>query len=250
MRWLCFLLVASRVAGAQSAGPPSPPLRFDLAAIPQTRDSFVFRLDGTERGWAVWQYEIRPLETTQQLVYSAASEFRPVEEEHMRVVLDRLTGMPISTFHHLDVFSPRSDTVMLEHDLEVKGGEITGRRRIGMKSGEVKIVPVSHSFTPGTVLGDYILFAGAVTNAGPGDSLVVSAYKEFADSLTTLVVVGERPTTISVPAGRFEVQPLRSGNFRIFATRATPRHVVKGETLNGAFSFELVHSGPVVPTPE
>jgi len=249
MRWLCFLLLASPGAAA-AQGTASQSLRFDLAAVPATRDSFVFHFRGQERGWAVWQFEIRPLETTQQLVYTARSEFRPVEEERLRVVLDRLTGLPISTFHHIDLFSPTSDTVMVEHDLEVKHGEISGRRRVGTKSGEVKIIPVTQPFAPGTVLADYVFIAGAVTNVAPGDSLGVPAYKEFADSLTTLSFVAESPTTIRVPAGRFDVQPLKSGNFRIFATRTAPRRVVKGETLDGVFAFELVHSGPVVPTPE
>src|SRR6266853_951475 len=123
MRWLCFLLLASPLlmsaAAAQTSGQPRPKsLQFDIAQVPATRDSFVFRLRGEERGWAVWQYEIRRLETTQEVVYSATSEFRPVEEERLRIVVDRLTGQPLSTFHHIDLFSPRSDTVMVEHDLE------------------------------------------------------------------------------------------------------------------------------------
>jgi len=255
MRWLCSPLLASSLlasaATAQTSGSPSPKsLQFDVAQVPATRDSFVFRLRGEERGWAVWQYEIRPLEMTQELVYTAASEFRPVEEERLRIVVNRLTGQPISTFHHIDLFSPRSDTVMVEHDLEVKRGEVSGRRRVGTRSGSVKIVPVSRPFAPGTVFSDYVFLAGAVSNAGPGDSLSVPAYKEFDDSLVTLSFVAESPTTVEVPAGRFDVLPLRSGGFRIYATRTGPRRVVKGETLDGAFSFELVQSGPVVPTPE
>ena len=263
MRWLCFLLLVSppltSAATAQTSGPPPAPLaplapgpkslQFDVAQVPATRDSFVFRLRGEERGWAVWQYEIRPLEMTQELVYTATSEFRPVEEERLRVVVNRLTSQPISTFHHIDLFSPRSDTVMVEHDLEVKRGEISGRRRVGTKSGAVKIVPVNRPFAPGTVFSDYVFLAGAVSNAVPGDSLAVPAYKEFDDSLVTLSFVAESPTSIEVPAGRFDVLPLRSGGFRIFATRTGPRRVVKGQTLDGTFSFELVGSGPVVPTP-
>src|SRR5438309_8376186 len=107
---------------------------------------------------------------TQQLVYTATSEFRPVEDERLRVVVNRLTGQPISTFHHIDLFSPGSDTVMVEHDLEVKRGEISGRRRVGTRSGGVMIVPVSRPFAPGTVLSDYVFLAGAVSNAGTGDS--------------------------------------------------------------------------------
>jgi hypothetical protein len=249
MRWLCFLLLANPAAASAQLARPKP-LRFDLTALQATRDSFVFRLRGEDRGWAVWQYAIRPLEMTQELVYTVASEFRPLEEERLRVVLNRLSGEPISTFHHIDMFSPRSDTVMVEHDLEVKRGAITGRRRVRTKSGEEKITPVDHSFPPGTVLADYVFIAGAVTNALPGDSLAVPAYKEFADSLTILSFVAEAPTTISVPAGRFDVLPLRSGGFRIYTTRSAPRRVVKGETLDRVFSFELVRSGPVVETVE
>jgi len=254
MRWLCSLLLASPLlpsaATAQTSGPSPKSLQFDVAQVPATRDSFVFRLRGEERGWAVWQYEIRPLEMTQQLVYTATSEFRPVEEERLRVVVDRLTGQPISTFHHIDLFSPRSDTVMVEHDLAVTRGEISGRRRVGTKSGGVNIVPVSRPFAPGTVFSDYVFIAGAVSNAAPGDSLAVPAYREFDDSLVTLSFIAGAPTTIEVPAGRFDVLPLRSGGFRIYATRTGPRRLVKGETLDGAFAFELVRSGPVVPTHE
>ena len=256
MRWLCFLLLASppltSAATAQTSGPATRPksLQFDVAQVPATRDSFVFRLRGEERGWAVWQYEIRPLEITQELVYTATSEFRPVEEERLRVVVNRQTGQPISTFHHIDLFSPRSDTVMVEHDLEVKRGEISGRRRVGTRSGGVQTVPVSKPFAAGTVFSDYVFLAGAVSNAVPGDSLAVPAYKEFDDSLVVLTFVAESPTTIEVPAGRFDVLPLRSGGFRIYATRSGPRRVVKGETLEGGFSFELARSGPVIPTPE
>src|SRR2546422_5000573 len=200
MRWLCSLLLASSAA-AQSPG--TKPLQFDLTAIPATRDSFVFAFRGVERGWAVWQYEIRPLEMTQEVLYTAASEFRPVEEERLRVVLNRQTSEPIASFHRIDLFSPGSDTIMVEHDLEVKHGEIVGRRRVGTKSGEVKLIPVARPFAPGTVLhDDYALLAAAVTNAAPGDSLAVRAYSEFGDSLATLSFVAEQPTTIEVPAGR------------------------------------------------
>lgn len=249
MRWLCFLLLASpALAGAQRSA--AKPLRFDLSALPATRDSFIFRFNGDDRGWAVWQYEIRPREMTQEVLYTVSSEFKPLEEEHLRVVLDRQTGTPISTFHHIDMFSPQSDTVMVEHDFMVKNGAITGRRRVGTKSGEIKLFPVNKAFPAGTVLSDYFLFAGAVTNAQPGDSLAGRAYREFGDSLYMLTVVAEQPATILVPAGAFDVLPLRSGEFRIWVTRAEPRRVVKGATLDGAFSFELVRSGPVIPLAE
>ncbi len=265
MRWPCFPLLASLTAvfapvlrapafaQAAAPAPPAPPappkaLRFDLTALPATRDSFVFLFRGAERGYAVWQYEIEPRETSQQVVYTAHSEFQPVEEEQLRVVLNRLTGEPISTFHHIDLFSPRTDTVMVEHDLEVKGGEIAGRRRVSRKGGEVKIIPVAKPLPAGAVLSDYALFAAAVTNALPGDSLAIPAYSEFGDSLATLSFVAEAPATIQVPAGRFDVLPLVSGGFRVFVTRVAPRRVVKGQTVDGSFAFELAGTGPVIPS--
>src|SRR5437899_8574165 len=136
MRWLCFLLLANPYPLAAQASPK--PLRFDLESLTAKRDSVVFFLRGAERGYAVWQYEIRPLEMTQRILYTARSEFRPVEQESLRVVLNRLTGEPIATFHHIDLFSPTSDTIMVEHDLEVNRGEIGGRRRVGTRDGEVK----------------------------------------------------------------------------------------------------------------
>jgi len=249
MRWLCCLLLASPAgAAAQSAGPKL--LHFDLAAIPATRDSFVFLVQGAERGWAVWQYEIRSLEVSQQVLYTAASELRPVETERLRVVLDRLTGAPLASFHHLEFFSPATDTVMREHDLTVHAGQITGRRRVGTKRGGVTIIPVERPFPAGTVLAAYELYASAVTNAQPGDSLAVRAYDEFGDSLVTISFVAEPPTTVTVAAGRFDVLPLRIGRFRLYTTRDAPRRVVKGTWLDAPFAFELVHSGPVVPSVE
>src|SRR5687767_14968644 len=103
MRWLCFLLLANPPLPLPSpAWAQTKPLRFDLAAIPATRDSFVFIFRGDQRGYAVWQYEIRKLEMTQEILYTAHSEFLPIEQERLRVVLNRLTGEPISTFHHID----------------------------------------------------------------------------------------------------------------------------------------------------
>jgi len=181
MRWLCFLLLANPYPLAAQASPK--PLRFDLEGLTAKRDSFVFFLRGAERGYAVWQYEIRPLEMTQRILYTARSEFRPVEQESLRVVLNRLTGEPIATFHHIDLFSPTSDTIMVEHDLEVKRGEIGGRRRVGTRDGEVKIIPVGRPLPRGTVLSDYIFIAAAVANVAPGDSLATPAYSEFGDSI-------------------------------------------------------------------
>ena len=244
MRWSCFLLASSALAQTR----PARPLRFDLTVLPATRDSFVFFLDRTARGFAVWQYERRSLGQSQQVVYTAYSQFEPVEEERLRVLLNGLTGEPMASFHHIELFSPTSDTAMVEHDLVVKQGAVEGRRRVGTKDGNVQVIPVHRTLPPGAVWFNYELYAAAVTNAAPGDSLAVPAYSEFGDSLATLSFVAGRPTAVQVPAGRFDVLPLRSGHFRVYVTRQPPRRVVKGETIDGRFSFELAGSAPVVPS--
>src|SRR5467141_2668464 len=101
MPWLCFLLVS---AAAQTP----KPLRFDLAALTTARDSFVFYLNGEERGQAVWQYDIQG----DQLVFTATSELRPADAESLRVVMDRRSGAPVSSFHRIAIFNPQSDTVL------------------------------------------------------------------------------------------------------------------------------------------
>ena len=107
MRWLCFLLAPS--TAAQAPRPPAKPLRFDLAALPITRDSFVFRVRGEVRGWAVWQYEVKSVETGQQVVFTVASELEPADTEHLRVVTDRLTGAPLSLWKGTDGDPPDVD---------------------------------------------------------------------------------------------------------------------------------------------
>src|SRR5438445_11001173 len=116
---------------------------------------------------------------TQRILYTARSEFRPVEQESLRVVLNRLTGEPIATFHHIDLFSPTSDTIMVEHDLEVKRGEIGGRRRVGTRDGEVKIIPVGRPLPRGTVLSDYIFIAPPGAHLPPGGPPPTPAVREF-----------------------------------------------------------------------
>jgi len=244
MRWLCFLFASPVLAQARAV----KPLRFDLTALPATRDSFVYFVDRTARGFAVWQYEIRSLEKRQQVVYTQVSELQPIEEEETRVVLDRLTGEPISSTYHLDLFTPASDTLVLEHDLSIAQDSVKGRRRVKRKDGTVQTEPVQRILPPGTVWLQYRLYAAAVTNAMPGDSLTCSAYDEATNAIAALTLVAGQPTTIKVPAGRFDVLPIRSGGFRLYVTRAAPRRVVKGETLDRRFRFELAGSGPVVPT--
>jgi len=229
MPWLCFLLVSSAVQTAK-------PLRFDLAALPAARDSFVFYLNGEERGQAVWQYEIQG----DQLVFTATSELRPADAESLRVVMDRRTGAPVSSFHRISVFNPQSDTVLLEHDLTVRQGRVEGTRRVGLRDGKVTTRPVRTALPAGVVWSDYGLLAAPAAAIAPGESVRGRAYSEFGDSLITLSLVAEPPATITVPAGTFETVPLRSAVVRLYVTRAAPRRVVKGESLDGAFRFELV----------
>jgi hypothetical protein len=211
------------------------PLRFDLAALPAARDSFVFYLNGEERGQAVWQYEI----AGNQLVFTATSELRPADAESLRVVMDRRTGAPLSSFHRISVFNPHSDTVLVEHDLTVREGRVEGTRRVGLRDGRVATQPVRTPLPPGVVWSDYGLLAAPVAVAAPGDVVQGRAYSEFGDSLTTLRLVAEPPATITVPAGTFETAPLRSTVLRLYVTRAAPHRVIKGESLDGVFRFEL-----------
>src|SRR5262245_29715604 len=110
MRWLCFLLASPLLAQAKA-------LRFDIAALPETRDSFVFHFRGAERGWAVWQYQVRADAAGQTVVFTAVSELQPAEAESLRVTVDRLTGAPRSSFHRIELAAPGSDTTLVEHDL-------------------------------------------------------------------------------------------------------------------------------------
>lgn len=212
------------------------PLRFDLAALPAARDSFVFYLNGEERGQAVWQYEIQG----DRLVFTATSELRPADAESVKVVMDRRTGAPLSSFHRIAVFNPQSDTVLMEHDLVVRQGRVEGVRRVGLRNGRITTSPVRTVLPAGVVWSDYGLLAAAAAVAAPGDVLQGRAYSEFGDSLATLTLVAEAPATITVPAGTFETMPLRSPVVRLYVTRSAPRRVVKGASLDGAFRFELV----------
>jgi len=245
MHWLCFLLAPS--AAAQAPRPRAKPLHFDLAALPVTRDSFVFRVRGEERGWAVWQYEVKSVETGQQVVFTAQSELQPLAAERLRVVADRLTGRPLSFFHHVESFSPQSDTVVVEHDLDVKDGRVEGRRQATGRKGAVTIAPIHVPLPAGVVWSSYQWFAAPGLSVAAGDSLVGRGYTEFGDSIETFTVVAEALRTIRVPAGQFAVLPLVTGGLRLYVSRTAPRRVVKGETPDSAFSFELVHSGPPVP---
>jgi len=87
-----------------------------------------------------------------------------------------------------------------------------------------------------------------VTNLAPGDSLTVPVYREFEDTVVTVSLVAGQPTAVQVPAGRFEVLPIKNEDFVVYVTRAAPRRVVKGETADRAFSFQLARIGRVVPS--
>ncbi|HUL04474.1 MAG TPA: hypothetical protein VLV16_14730 [Gemmatimonadales bacterium] len=224
------------------------PLRFDATAIPATRDSFLFFVDRTQRGYAVWQYEVRKADKGEQVVYTQFSELQPLEQEEQRVVIDRATGRPVSFFYHLEMFSPASDTILVEVDVTLKQGVVDGRRSASLKAGGNQTVPVHRELPEDAVFGSYELLAAAVTNANPGETLAVPAYRETHDSLVTLTMTAGQPTSVRVPAGRFDVLPLSSGDFRVYVTRVAPRRVVKGETSDGRFTFELARSGPAIPS--
>ena len=241
MRWLCFLLVTD--AAAQAAR-PAKPVHFNFAALPVTRDSFVFKVRGEVRGWAVWQYEVKAVETGQQVVFTALSELQPVDAESLHVVVDRLTGAPVSYFHHVDSFAPHSDVVMIEHDLDVVAGRVDGRRRVTHRKGAVAIAPIHVQLPAGAVWSNYQWFAAPGLAAAAGDSLVGKGYTEFGDSVETFAVVAGAIRTITVPAGEFEVLPLMAAGLRLYVSRTAPRRVVKGETPDGTFTFELVQSEP------
>ncbi len=235
MRWLCFLLAnAAAAAAAQTA----KPLRFDLTALAAGRDSFVFYLNGEERGQAVWRYEVRD----DQLIFTASSVLEPAEAETLRVVMNRRTGAPLVSFHRISFFNPASDTVLVEHDLTVRAGRVEGTRRVGTRDGKVTTLPVRRALPAGAVWSDYGLLAAPAALLAPGDSARGRAYSEFEDSLVTLTLVAERPETVTVPAGAFPTLAVRSSEFRVFVTRQAPRRVVKGESLDGVFRFELVPS--------
>jgi hypothetical protein len=244
MRWLCFLLAPNALA--QVPRPPVKPLRYDLAALPVTRDSFVFRVRGEVRGWAVWQYEVKSVETGQQVVFTVESVLQPTDTEHLRVVADRLTGAPVSLFLHVESFTPQSDTVMIEHDLDVKDGRVEGRRRAAGRKTGITIAPIHVQLPAGVAWSNYQWFAAPGLAVSAGDTLVGRGYTEFGDSIETYQVVAEALRTITVPAGQFAVLPIVTDGLRLYVNRAAPRRVVKGETLDGAFTFELVHSGPPV----
>lgn len=245
MRWLCFLLAGS--AAAQTA--PAKPLRFDLTAIPETRDSFAYRIGGREAGYVVYQYEIVSRETGQELVFTEEVRLGAMFHEKSRVVMNRLTGEPVASFQRLEFGNPAGDTSAIEYDLDVRRGAIAGRRRVERRNGDVRITPVNATLPRDAVWSRYGFIAAAATNALPGDSLSIRAFDEFGDSLRTLTLVAEAPVTLELPAGRLDVLPLRVSGARVYVTRAAPRRIVKLEVLGQPLVSELVASGPVIRSP-
>src|SRR5579862_5242789 len=152
MLMLAFTLASAAIA----LTPPPKPLHFDLAALPITRDSFVFYLDDSPRGWAVWQYELRTQDNRQELLYTAGSDFEPSIDERIRVVVDRQSGVPLASFRHTE-FSGPSDTLMLEHDLHVQAGRVVGRRIVATKLHGTDTIAVDQSLPPDAVWSSYEL---------------------------------------------------------------------------------------------
>src|SRR2546428_12019440 len=131
---------------------------------------------------------------------------------------------------------------MLEHDLDVKRGDVGGRRKVGRRNGDVQIIPVSKPLPAGAVWSSYVLYAAAVTNLAPGDSLTVPVYREFEDTVVTVSLVAGQPTAVQVPAGRFDGLPIKNEDFVVYVTRAAPRRGGKGGTGDKAVRFQPAHS--------
>jgi hypothetical protein len=162
-----FVLASAAVA----LGPPPKTLRFNLAALPISRDSFVFFFDSAPRGWAVWQYELRKAGDREEILYTAGSDFEPSVDERTRVLVDRESGAPLESFRHTEFTGP-GDTAMIEHTLAVKNGHVLGHRVVATKTHGVDTIAVDRPMPPGAVWSSYELFAAAVTNAEPGDTIV------------------------------------------------------------------------------
>jgi hypothetical protein len=139
---------------------------------------------------------------------------------------------------------------MVEHDLDVKDGHVEGRRRAAGRKTGLTIAPIRVQLPAGVAWSNYQWFAAPGLAVSAGDTLVGRGYTEFGDSIETYQVVAEALRTIQVPAGQFVVLPLVTGGLRVYVSRTAPRRVVKGETPDGAFTFELVHSGPPIPSME
>src|SRR2546427_3594954 len=111
-------------------------------------------------------------------------------------------------------------TLFRSHDLDVKRGDVEGRRRVGRRNGDVQIIPVSKPLPAGAVWSSYVLYAAAVTNLAPGDSLTVPVYKEFQDTVVTVSLVAGQPTAVQGPAGGFDVLPIKKEDFLGFVNPA------------------------------
>src|SRR3989442_5385549 len=111
---------------------------------------------------------------------------------------------------------------MVEHDLDVKRGEVEGRRRVGRRTGDVQIIPVSKPLPARAVWSSYVLYAAAVTNLAPGDSLTVPVYKEFQDTVVTVSLVAGQPTAVQVPAGGIWGPPAKKEKLLGYLAPAPP----------------------------
>jgi len=243
MRWLCFLLGSPLAA---QATPAARSLRFDLRAIPETRDSFALLSAGREAGYVVVQYEIRSLEMGEVLVFTEEVGIGATFRERARVTMNRVTGAPLSSYQRLEFSGPQADTTGIEHDLEVKGAEVQGRRRVERRNGDVAITPVYVPLPAGAVWSRYGFYAAPAVTLASGDSAVVPGYVEFGDSLAPLWAVGEAPTTITVRGTSWEVVPLRLSGARMYVSRKAPRRIVRIEAIGRPLVSELTGSGPVV----
>jgi len=240
-----LLVVGLGATAAQQparVAPAAKALRFDFSTVTQIRDSFVHLRDGVERGYSLRRYQIVHLDEGTQLVYEELSEERGGYAGYRRTVVDSASGAPIAFRQRLTrrtaMPTPR-DTIMAAINVTVDSGVVTGDWCSWTALGDKSCVPIHTALPSGAVWSSARSFGAAALSVEPGDVVAAPAYVELTDSVDTLTVVAEPPEPVVVPAGRFDVLPLRWGAWRIFVTRTVPRRTVREETLDGVERFDL-----------
>ncbi|HET7791268.1 MAG TPA: hypothetical protein VFK78_10790 [Gemmatimonadales bacterium] len=245
MRWRSSLLASLAAAAALAARGGDGTLRFDLSGVRAERDSFIYKVDGTDAGYEVWQYQPQP----GAVVFTQVSELGPVFSERSRVILDRATGLPTASYQHTEFFSPATDTVFVEHDLHLSGGRLRGSRRIGTKEGKIRSGTLDRRLRSGTVWSGAAIFMAPFAALSPGDSVSVAAYDEADDTLTRLSMRAGPEDTVTVPAGHFTVVPISTGGLTLLVSTGAARRVVRALAPEQHAVFDLAGTGPPVSPP-
>jgi len=124
-------------------------------------------------------------------------------------------------------------------DLRVEDGKVVGTASLpGAEPRDVSIDAVPGMLLPG--MDDYAMM---VLELAPGASFTLPVVNARAGTLTNLEieVVGE--STVTVPAGEFEVYELQAssaeGSMKLYVTKAAPHIVVKQEPAGQPVTIEL-----------